>query len=144
MTSYQRLADDHRRIEDLTSALASCVDSRQSQPCQAYDLLHALTIELDEHLAFEDCALYPKLMLASGHGSVKTAAQFRVDLTILKADWTSYLSEWSSEAIASDWSTYADETRRMLARIEARVRAENELLYPAALQRSAISLREIG
>lgn len=87
--------------------------------------------------------LYPRLILANRADDIATATRFMDDLTELKADWTAFLLEWSDDMIKYDWEGFVADARPMIERVRARVRAENDLLYPLALQRSAISLREM-
>ena len=143
MVSYEQLAGEHAAIDGLIAKLLIELDACPPQPERAIEILRALVSELNEHLATEDCTLYPRLLASNDVRSSATAAQFLDDLEILRIDWRDFVIEWSGEAITYDWREFTGEARVMLARLRARVRDENELLYPAALQRSAITFRQV-
>jgi hemerythrin-like domain-containing protein len=141
MTSVEQLILEHEELDAIAVQLEEQV--RQAEPSLAVVLaLRArLSVDLNNHLSGEDAALYPKLAASSNCGLAGAADSFQSELATLKADWMAYLEEWCGDAIASDWTNFAQETLAMMARLRARIARENTCLIPAALQRSMVSLR---
>ena len=46
--------------------------------------------------------------------------------------FTRYMSAWSDDRIAREWSAFCAETRDILKALVARVERENRILYPLA------------
>lgn len=140
--SYERLIAEHGRIDMALGRLQLLIEADARDPGAVTIGLSDLSRELTHHLDYEDSFIYPR-MIASGNAMAATTAQeFVEDFAQLRADWGLYLGEWNSECIAADWDGFRHETRRMIARLADRVRAENDLLYAAALQAGAIRLRK--
>lgn len=141
MASSEQLAKEHGAIEQLAAGLVDMLDLPEPDPEATAAAFRVLATELHEHLAIEDSAIYPRLITAADPGAAATAERFNAELAALKQDWQAFRIEWSDEAIRDDWPIFLDEGHAMLKRIRARLQAENDLLYPVALQRSIIPLR---
>lgn len=63
-----------------------------------------------------------------------------VDFKKLQADWIMYLQTWDEHAVTASREDFVNATELMLPRLRARMATENEALYAAALQTSAIAL----
>lgn len=139
--SYERLIAEHGRIDMALGRLQRLIEADTPDTAAVTIALSDLSHELTHHLEFEDRIIYPRI-IASAIPEISAAVQgFAEDFAQLTADWRLYLGEWNAECIAGDWEGFAFQTRTMIARLAERVRAENELLYAAALQVSAIRLR---
>ena len=104
--------------------------------------LSDLAGELTDHLAHEDSFIYP-MMIESSVGEVSSIArQFVEEFDALTADWETYLAAWLPDRIAADWDGFRRDTDMVIARLTARVRAENSVLYSAALNHGLIPLRD--
>jgi iron-sulfur cluster repair protein YtfE (RIC family) len=140
--SYQRLMDEHDRI-DARLATLSVLAKAETPDLPAVVLgLSDLAGELERHLAHEDSFIYPRMMSGASGGASDVANAFVADFAALREDWGLYLREWTSDGIAADWAGFGQETRSMMARLADRVKAENQLLYAAALQSGVIPLRD--
>ena len=139
--SYERLIGEHARIdqavEDMLHLVAGAIPDVDAVLLKLTDL----ACELGEHLAHEDSFIYPRMIAARDTAMADTARRFVREFATLRHDWSLYLGEWTGETIAADWDNFRTETLAMMARLAARVSAENELLYPAALQNGVIPLR---
>ena len=76
------------------------------------------------------------------HWLAGAADQFCQEFAALRDDWNSYLVEWTTGMIQSDWAGFRESTLSIIDQLSARVRAENDLLYIAAQQAGIIPLRE--
>ena len=100
-----------------------------------------LATQLSDHLAREDSFIYPR-MIESSVGRVSSIARrFIEEFDSLTADWKTYLAEWLPDCITGDWDGFRHETEAIIARLAARVRAENNVLYSTALSHGLITLR---
>jgi iron-sulfur cluster repair protein YtfE (RIC family) len=140
--SYERLIAEHARIDAILGRLKALVEA--DQPCASLAMLALsdLSSELSHHLEHEDSFIYPRMIVGQDQTARDVAWRFVTDFAALREDWQVYLAEWNTECIVEDWAMFCRESEAMIARIARRVRAENELLYTAALASGAIQLRE--
>ncbi len=98
-------------------------------------VLNELSSKLDDHLALEDRVLYPRL-LEHGDARVRAAAaELQGELSGLHAVCDQYFAAWSSvSTIAARFHTFRFETRAVMARLQDRMRREDEELGPALEQ----------
>ncbi len=139
--TYEHLMREHDRIDVLAARLDVMLDVDRPDAEAAMATLGMLVSELDGHLATEDSAIYPRLIVSDDAAAAATAERFVGEVAPLKRDWRQFLDHWSAPAAARDWPRFCGEARAMMARLRARVRAETEVLYPLALQKSIIRLR---
>jgi iron-sulfur cluster repair protein YtfE (RIC family) len=142
MVSIERLIDEHARITAMADALMRAAASASGAA------LHAAIVELDTelaaHLDTEDRDVYPHL-LAKGDMAQREAAEIAMgDFDTLAAQWQTYVQDWTAEEIEGDRELFVETSKRMLSALAARVRIENEILYPLALACGTITLREAG
>ncbi|WP_136942375.1 hemerythrin domain-containing protein [Sphingomonas baiyangensis] len=139
--SFERLIREHRAIAELATVLRATIadDAAPDVMCAA---LEALSDQLVSHLATEDADIYPQLMLSADEGAAAAAREAIAAFETLAADWRDYAAHWTSGAIEADCEGFAEATAAILDRLDARVRSENELLYPMALRAAHIRLRD--
>ena len=75
-------------------------------------------------------------------GAPAGGLDFEAAFEALRCDWRAYLADWDAECIAADWAGFQTETAAVMARLRERVRAETDLIYPVALKRGMIALRD--
>jgi iron-sulfur cluster repair protein YtfE (RIC family) len=139
--SYERLISEHGRIDMALGRLQLLIEADEPDAAAVTIGLSDLSSELTAHLHYEDNAVYPRMIASTDEHTSATARQFAEDFAQLREDWSLYLSEWNRDCILADWAEFRRYTRTMIARLSERIRAENEQLYTAALQASAIRLR---
>lgn len=140
--TYQRLMEEHDRIDHHLNRLTKVIDREREDAVAATLILCDLSEELRLHLAREDSLMYRPMVAAQQPVFAKTADEFCRQFETLRCDWERYLVEWTTPIIRADWAGFRASTLVMIQQLAARVRAENELLYAAALQAGAISLRD--
>jgi iron-sulfur cluster repair protein YtfE (RIC family) len=140
--SYERLIAEHGRIDMALGRLQRLIDEDLPDSLAVVIGLSDLSRELSAHLAFEDSFIYPRMIASANPQASATAQEFIEDFAQLGQDWRVYQGEWNAECIAADWAEFRHQTRAMIARLAERGRAENQLLYAAALQAGAIRLRK--
>lgn len=140
--TYERLMEEHDRIDQQLSRLINVIDRTTEDAVAATLILSDLSEELRLHLAHEDSLMYRPMVAAQQPGFAKAADAFCQQFDALRRDWDQYLVEWTTGIIRADWAGFRASTIDIIDRLRARVLAENELLYTAALQAGAISLRE--
>jgi hypothetical protein len=84
------------------------------------------------HLAVEGRWLYPALIASMDQKAADTAKRFKHELGGLAGTFTSYMSKWDDQRIATEWPAYCDETKALLASLKNRILRENKKLYPLA------------
>ena len=139
--SYERLIAEHGRIDMALGRLQLLIEADAPDAGAVTICLSDLSCELTAHLEYEDSFIYPRLIASSDRQTSTTAREFVEDFAQLREDWELYLSEWNRDCIVADWAQFRHYTHVMIARLTERIRAENELLYAAALQAGAIRLR---
>lgn len=140
--TYQRLLQEHDRIDAQLVRLTNIADHPDEDAVGATLVLCDLAEELRVHLAHEDSLMYRPIVAAKKRDFADAADQFCREFAALRADWDSYLVEWTTGMIQADWAGFRESTLSIIDRLSARVRAENDLLYIAALQAGIIPLRE--
>ncbi|WP_439540839.1 hemerythrin domain-containing protein [Sphingomonas sp.] len=140
MVSIERLIDEHAQISARSNALLRAVATES--PTMLRTMIVALDTDLVAHLATEDLEVYPHL-LAKGDMAQREAAEIAMgDFDQLAAEWRAYVDEWTADEIESDRELFIEASKRVLSALSARVRIENEILYPLALSCGTITLRE--
>lgn len=140
MVSIERLIDEHAQISARSNALLRAVATES--PTMLRTVIVALDTDLVAHLATEDLEVYPHL-LAKGDMAQREAAEIAMgDFDQLAREWRAYVSEWTADEIESDRELFIEASKRVLSALSARVRIENEILYPLALSCGTITLRE--
>lgn len=141
MLTLQSLIHEHELLDVMAGGLEACVASAVPDPVTAIRLKAQFSVALSTHLRNEDARLYPRLARSADPKVVGASKAFQSELATLASDWTAYLEEWSDDAVASDWETFRQHTRSMMARLRARMARENACLYPIALQDSVVRLK---
>lgn len=139
MIDYETLMREHDVLVALGADLETALDSTDTDMMAAAQA--RLAGLLVAHLAREDSAIYPKLLLGNDASAAAAARAVVDEFVDLARDWRGHLTRWTPEHIAAETASFADATRVLLARLRQRVRRENELLYPLALQAAHIQLR---
>ncbi len=140
MVSIERLIDEHAQISARSNALLRAVATES--PTMLRTMIVALDTDLVAHLATEDLEVYPHL-LAKGDMAQREAAEIAMgDFDQLASEWRAYVDEWTADEIESDRELFIEASKRVLSALSARVRIENEILYPLALSCGTITLRE--
>lgn len=140
MVSIERLIDEHAQISARSNALLRAVATES--PTMLRTMIVALDTDLVAHLATEDLEVYPHL-LAKGDMAQREAAEIAMgDFDQLASEWRAYLDEWTADEIENDRELFIEASKRVLSALSARVRIENEILYPLALSCGTITLRE--
>lgn len=140
--SLERLIADHQRIMALAARLARAIaDDQASSAAGLRDAVEVLLDELLPHLGIEDRDIYPRLLIGHDDATTRAAIEAIERFEGTARDWMAYRDHWTVDAIASDRTGFGVATAGLLNQLNARVRSENELLYPLALQSSTIRLR---
>ena len=141
--SYERLIHEHAEIDKLSHRLEIEVEKSGPDPQCVAALLGELSLAVKEHLAAEDRSVYEPLIGTKHDKGWRAEVDFEAAFQALETDWTTYLADWvTADSIEHDWMTFAEETRGMMGRLRQRVREETDLIYPMALQRGFIRLRD--
>lgn len=140
--TYERLMEEHDRIDRHLDRLSDLIARPTEDAVAATLILSDLSEELRLHLAHEDSLIYRPMVAAQQPAFAKAADEFCQQFDALRIDWERYLVEWTTGIIRADWAGFRASTIDIIDRLSARVRAENDLLYAAALQAGAITLRE--
>ena len=140
--SDERLIAEHGRIDMALGRLSLLIEADTPDTAAVTIGLSDLSRELVAHLSYEDSHIYPSMIASANPQAALTAQEFVEDFVQLREDWRVYQGEWNAECIAGDWAEFRHQTRTIVSRLAERGRAENQLLYAAALQAGAIRLRK--
>ncbi|OYY76705.1 MAG: hypothetical protein B7Y43_14355 [Sphingomonas sp. 28-62-20] len=140
--SYQKLIEEHDRIDAALIGLTNILERPDRDVSAAATALDHLADELRTHLAHEDVMLYDELIAARKPAFASAVDHFNQQFDVLRRDWDSYLEAWKPEQISANWNSFRTATKLMIERLAERVAAENDLLYCTALQAGVITLRE--
>ena len=121
--TYERLLQEHDRIDHHLARLSNIVDREDADAVGATLVLSDLSEELRVHLAHEDSLMYRPIITAKERDFTNAADQFCAEFAELREDWDSYLVEWTTGMIESDWAGFRETTRSVIDRLTTRVRA---------------------
>lgn len=141
MYSFERLIGEHAEITALARTLTRAIEGAEPADAQ-HAALTALADDLAAHLAREDTELYPALMLSVDEGAASAARDAVKQFETLADDWGDYTARWTRDDITADGPGFAAASAEILDRLAARIKVENDLLYPLALRAAQITLRE--
>ncbi len=139
MLDYLTLMEEHDRLLMLGRVFARTLDTGDATAI--HSAFAGLTAELVGHLAREDSMIYPRLIAGDDAATSAAARQVIDEFQDLAADWTALAADATPDGIAADLEGFVARSRALLARLEGRVKRENELLYPQALRAAHIRLR---
>ncbi|WP_164857176.1 hemerythrin domain-containing protein [Sphingomonas crocodyli] len=141
MHDFHTLMIEHDRLDRLAIELLEIV-AGEPDPATALAVRADLSVTLDDHLSKEDGFLYDRLLGNAEEDCYPARVrEFHSCFAALAADWKDYLQLWDNECVSADWTGFVSETAAMMERLRARIKAENDLLYPLALQKNHIRLR---
>lgn len=101
-------------------------------PERAHASVATFVARLQEHRSEEQLALYDPLMRYAQDRSLELEAYLSKLLRSAATDWPGYVRRWTPASMEANWEAFAFDTRRILFRGRARLRLEDELLYPLA------------
>lgn len=139
--SYEQLLLEHDQINRTLARLLRLTEAATPDVPEVSGALSQLAAQLLDHLAHEDSSLYPKMIQSKVGQVASIARRFFDEFEEMTADCKTYLTEWLPDCIEGDWEGFRRDTAAMAARLQARVRAENSVLYSAALNHGLIALR---
>lgn len=132
--AYRR---QHGEIQAAIGTLSNLLRA-QDAVSRTFDIrvvLNELSSKVNDHLTLEDRVLYPKLKEHQDARVRAAAAELQGELNGLHTVCDHYFKAWSSVAtIAARFPTFRSETRAVLARLQDRMRREDEALGPALEQ----------
>lgn len=83
------------------------------------------------HLAQEDKSLYPNAVASNNKNAIVIAERFQKEMGNLSGTFISFVESWHSpSAIADNPSGFTSEASQIFAALGARIKRENEELYP--------------
>jgi len=142
MSSFELLMHEHEELTAQVDDLLKLIGLRHPAVGRVFQARRKLEVSLAAHLANEDAVIYPRLMACEDAPTAHLAKNFEADFGKLVDAWSAYLRTWDEAAARQNWRGFSGETRTILALLAARIRSEDELLYPAALAGSVIGLRD--
>lgn len=138
--SFESLMREHDCLERMAGELRASVLGSPA-PVKALNLLREFAVEIERHRGHERRSIYQPLMKLPDRKKSRLDVDLSDLVSEMDADWNDFLYNWNLELISVDWQNFAEETIRILGRAKTRLRIENCLIYPLALQEGAISLR---
>ncbi|MDG5488333.1 hemerythrin domain-containing protein [Sphingomonas sp. BGYR3] len=141
MLSFERLIREHRLISQLGGQLRHAL-SIGADTAAAHGAMTTLSDTLIAHLHAEDSEIYPQLMISRDAGAAHAARVAVERFKTLASDWIAHVAFWTPSAISQNRPGFDAATLAILARLDARIAQENELLYPMALSTANLPLRD--
>jgi iron-sulfur cluster repair protein YtfE (RIC family) len=128
MTELRR---QHDEISHIAHRLAQATADRTT-PRSVGSIRWQLARQLMAHLALEDRILYPALQRADDARIRATAATLQTETGALAESFSRYMTAWSDDRVAREWSDFCVETQAIIRALSERVDRENRALYPLA------------
>jgi iron-sulfur cluster repair protein YtfE (RIC family) len=122
------LRRQHEEIS-LTARQLSQAVAETCQPSGVGRLRWQLARQLMTHLALEDRLLYPTLSRSADAQTRDLAAALHRDTGALAKRFGAYMTRWSDDRIAREWSAYCADTRLILKALTERIEREDRMLY---------------
>ena len=123
----------HGEIQAAIGALSNLLRA-QDAVSRTFDIrvvLNELSSKVSDHLTLEGRVLYPKLREHEDARVRAAAAELQDELNGLHTVCDHYFKAWSNvTSIAARFPTFRAETRAVLARLEERMKREDEALGP--------------
>lgn len=118
-----KLMRDHAQMRERADRLLHLLDCAVMPPWDVLaDARWQLSSLIMQHLAYEDCHLYGKLLRDGRPHVAETGRRFQSELSALFDGYTDHAQYWTPETIANDWDGFRAasriKTHAMLARIE--------------------------
>ncbi|WP_431854816.1 hemerythrin domain-containing protein [Azospirillum sp.] len=137
MTTHHAYRRQHGEIQAAIGALTTLLRA-QDAASRTFDIrvaLNDLSSKVSDHLTLEDRVLYPKLREHQDARVRAAAAELQDELNGLHTVCDHYFKAWSNvTSIAARFPTFRAETRAVLARLEERMKREDETLGPVLEQ----------
>lgn len=128
--AYRR---QHGEIEAAIGALSSLLHAHDAVS-RTFDIrvaLNDLSSKVSDHLTLESRVLYPKLHEHEDARVRAAVAELQAELNGLHTVCDHYFKAWSNvTAIAARFPTFRSETRAVMARLQDRMKREDETLGP--------------
>ena len=133
MYRIENLRRQHEALLEMSEQLSQSsrvIDTKQ-HASQCARLLARMTGILTQHLAAEDRALYPRLIVSDNPHVSDTARSFSIQMGGLAQRYLGFEDEWrSGQAILAEPGRFRIELIRILAMLHKRIERENQILYP--------------
>lgn len=131
-----RYRAQHRDLDALSRSLEAQLDAigQPGWDREALRSLETFASRLLLHLGMEDEALYPVLVRHRDPEVQALARRYQQEMGGLKEAFLAYRAEWTArpDALTHDPRRFEAETRKILATLARRMRAEDLELYPRA------------
>lgn len=128
---YEQLRRDHRDLAILARDLMRRTSSAElADPGGLGTCRWQLARTLTRHLAMEDAHVYARLDGDTRSGVAAISRRYRQEHGALRDQFQAHMLEWSGDAITRDWAGYCSAVRTLVAALEARIKCEDDELYP--------------
>lgn len=128
---YEQLQDDHQALGRIAEDLrARTAQPRLTDPAGLGRCRWQLARTLTRHLALEDTHVYARLDADPRPGVAAVSRRYKRELGALRATFDAHMIEWTGVAVARDWEGYRRAVHALLTALEARIRCEDDELYP--------------
>jgi hypothetical protein len=135
INASDRFRRQHEELMHMAGEIVSALDAKAlaADATPMRRLVARFSGKLVVHAEMENGALYPRLIHSADEGVRKRATALFDDVKHIYASFERYAERWpSADAIAVDPTTFVRETREIMRTLGARMRRENEELYPMA------------
>ncbi|MFT3968625.1 MAG: hemerythrin domain-containing protein [Sphingobium sp.] len=137
--NLETLRHQHDSLFGIAGELGRAIAAPDPRPVAS--IRWRLARELLAHLAMEDSWLYPRLARSPSARTAELATRFKAEMGGLAATFNRYMTHWTDQRIAADWTGFRKETSLILAQIRTRIERENGELYPLAAQQAETPTR---
>lgn len=125
------LSADHAELGLLCTEMIVLVDRPAPGDIAAIATLRwRLARRITQHLALEDEYIYRPAADGTLPRLGAAAAVVKDELGELYAAYQAHIVKWPGDRLTADWAAFRAEATALLARLQARIRREDEDLYP--------------
>jgi hypothetical protein len=141
--SFERLLAEHESLDQMRRGLMELVEGPPS-PFEAERQLDEFEEAIASHRADELRWVYGPLLARRIGDDPQVGSSYRELVLETEDAWARYFHKWKEQRIAASWATFGLETHQVLTRAGERMRLEERIIYPLALRKGMIRLRDAG
>lgn len=132
MAPISELREEHRQIAAQARQVLHIVTGPVADAAAIAGIRWRMAHALFEHCEREDRLVYRSILSSGDAAATAAATDYRREHGRLAADFGRYVTDWPVTRINREWEAFRDATRLVMERLAARIRDEEDTLYPHA------------
>lgn len=130
MSFTSKFREQHAEILGIAKRVDAAMAKLPDAAAEVRMELTAMAAKVNVHLAMEDDALYPRLLVHTDPKVRNLAKKFTDEMSGIKVAFQKYTATWNEPAIRGDAAGFVAATKGLFAALAQRIQRENTELYP--------------